>query len=99
SFDATRRLSFDLSYTRAHMDTLANLWAELVPAGATTITSVSTRGYVSEYISNLHTVSLMARTNLKRGTFYAGYVITRDTGDGRTTQNLGLTDLAASSTA
>jgi hypothetical protein len=99
SFDATRRLSFDLSYTKAHMDTLANLWAELVPPGATTITSVSVRGYLSQYISNLHTVSLMARTNFRRGTFCAGYVMSRDTGDGRATQNLGLTDLAASTTA
>jgi hypothetical protein len=99
SFTATRRLSFDASYTKAHIDTMANLWAELVPAGATTITTVSTRGYLSQYTSNLHTLSLVARTSFNWGTFYAGYNLSRDTGDGRTQQNLGLTDLAASYTA
>jgi hypothetical protein len=66
---------------------------------STTITSVSVRGYISQYISNLHTVSLIARANLRRGTFYAGYNISRDTGDGRSNQNVGLTDLGASYTA
>jgi hypothetical protein len=99
SFQATNRVSLDLSYTKAHLDTMANLWAELVPAGSTTITTVSTRGYLSEYISNLQTLSLMVRTTFRRGVFYAGYHISRDGGDGRSTQNLGLTDLAASYTA
>jgi len=99
SFEANNHLSFDVSYSKAHLDTLANLWAELVPPSSTTITSVSVRGYISQYISNLHTVSLIARTNLRWGTFYAGYNISRDTGDGRSNQNLGLTDLAASYTA
>lgn len=99
SFDTGDHLSFDVSYSKAHLDTFANLWAELVPPSSTTITSVSVRGYISQYISNLHTVSLIARTNFKRGTFYAGYNISRDTGDGRSNQNLGLTDLAASYTA
>ncbi|PYT32429.1 MAG: hypothetical protein DMG57_01660 [Acidobacteria bacterium] len=97
SFDANRYLSFDLSYTKLHLDTLANLWAELpAPVGPTI---VSKRGYMSQYTSNLHTVSLIARTNFKRGTFYAGYNITRDTGDGREIQNLGLKNPAASFTA
>jgi len=99
SFEASRRLSFDVSYTKAHLDTLANLWAELTPAVSTTINTVSTRGYLSQYITNLHTLSAMVRTNFSRGMFYAGYVISRDTGDGRQMQNLGLTDLAASYTA
>jgi hypothetical protein len=99
TLNATRRVSFDASYTKAHLDTMANLWAELTPTGSTTLTTVSTRGYLSQYITNLHTVSLMVRTTFSRGTFYAGYHISRDTGDGRSTQNLGLTNLAAADTA
>ncbi len=99
SFEANRRMGFDLSYSKTHLDTLANLWAELVPAKSTTITSVSVRGYTSQYVSNLHTVSLLARTTFKRGTLYAGYNISHDTGDGRNLQSLGITDLAAAYTA
>jgi hypothetical protein len=39
------------------------------------------------------------RATFGRGTFDAGYNLTRDTGDGRGVQNLGLTNLAASYTA
>jgi hypothetical protein len=99
SFEATRHLSFDLSYTKAHLDSLANLWAELVPAGSTTTTTVSTRGYISQYISNLHTLSLTARVDFSRGSFYTGYNLSRDTGDGRAVQDLGLANLAAADTA
>jgi hypothetical protein len=97
SFEANRHLSLDLSYTKLHLDTLANLWAELPASVGATI--VSTRGYISQYTSNQHTISLTARTNFKRGTFYAGYNITRDTGDGREHQDLGLTNPAAAFTA
>ena len=93
SFTVNRNWSLDASYSRTHLDTLANLWAEL-PASNTVVNSFP--GYTSQYVSNIHTVSLMARTTIQRGTFYAGYNITRDTGDGRTVQNLGLQDPAAS---
>jgi hypothetical protein len=93
SFTVNRNLSLDASYSKTHLDTLANLWAE-IPSSPTLV--VSERGYVSQYVSNVHTVSLMARTTLHRGTFYAGYNIARDTGDGRAVQNLGLQDPAAS---
>jgi hypothetical protein len=99
SFEADRHLSFDVTYDKAHLDTLANLWAELVPAGSKTITAVSVRGYTSEYISNLHTVSFNVRSTLKRATLYAGYNISTDTGDGRSQQNLGLTNIASAYTA
>jgi hypothetical protein len=93
SFTVNRDFSLDFSYSKTHLDTFANLWAEL-PASATVVNSFP--GYVSQYISNIHTVSLMARVTFeKRGTFYAGYNITRDTGDGRSVQNLGLQDPAA----
>jgi hypothetical protein len=84
----------DLNYSKRHLDTFANLWAELPQPNSVTIVSVP--GYVSRYISNLHDFSVMARTTiLKRGTLYMGYNISRDTGDGRTVANLGLTDIAA----
>ncbi|MFN7923066.1 MAG: hypothetical protein U0Q16_23390 [Bryobacteraceae bacterium] len=99
SFEVNRRLGLDANYSKAHWDSFANLWAELVPPGSTTINTVSTRGYVSRYVSNLHTVSLLARTTVRRATLYAGYALTRDAGDGRGVQNLGLTNLAAAYTA
>ena len=99
SFQAKRYLSFDANYTRAHMDSLANIFALLVPQGSTTINTVSARGYQSQFISNLQTVSLMVRATVRRGTFYTGYNISRDTGDGRNQQALGLTNLAGAYTA
>jgi hypothetical protein len=87
--------SLDFSYNKQHLDTLANLWVEQPSPNSVTIVSVP--GYITRYISNLHTVSIMARTNIqKRGTLYLGYNINRDTGDGRNAQSLGLTDPAAS---
>jgi len=95
SISLNKDWSLDVSYTKAHLDTFANLWAEQPLPNSVTI--VSTPGYYSSYISNLHTFSFMARTALKtRGTLYLGYNISKDTGDGRSKQNLGLTDPAAS---
>ena len=93
SFTVNRNLSLDASYSKTHLDTFANLWAEL-PVSATVVNSFP--GYTSQYVSNIHTVSFTARTTLgRRGTFYAGYNITRDTGDGRSVQNLGIQNTAA----
>lgn len=90
----SRNWSLDVSYNKLHLDTFANLWAELPLPNSPTIVSVP--GYVSRYVSNIHTVSVMARTTfLRRGTLYLGYNLTRDAGDGRLLQNLGLTDPAA----
>jgi hypothetical protein len=87
--------SLDVAYNKLHLDTFANLWTEQPAPNSVTIISVP--GNASEYISNIHTVSFMARTALKkRGTLYFGYNITKDTGDGRSVQNLGLTDPAKS---
>lgn len=95
TFTLNSKWSLDLNYNKLHLDTLANLWAELPAPTGTTIVSVP--GYISRYVSNIHTVSLIARTSIgRRGTFYAGYNLTKDTGDGRSVQNLGLQDPAAS---
>jgi hypothetical protein len=94
SFEVNRGLSLDASYTKLHVDTFANLWVELQTAVPNVINSFP--GYASQYISNITTVSLTARTTIgKRATLYAGYHITHDAGDGRSQQNLGLTDPAA----
>jgi len=95
SITLSAKWALDVSYSKLHLDTFANLWAELPAPNSATIVSVA--GYVSRYVSNLHTVSVMARTSIeKRGTLYLGYNISKDTGDGRGVQNLGLTDPAAS---
>ena len=94
SFQISRVLSVDTTYSHMRLDTFANLWIEL-PVNANTIVSVP--GYVATYVSNIHTFSTTLRTSFKdRVTLYAGYTITRDTGDGRRVQNVGLTDPAAS---
>lgn len=95
SVDVNKHFSLDAAFTRAHIDTMANLWAELTPANSTTITTVSVRGYLSQYISNLQTLSFNARTTFGRGTLYTGYNLSRDTGDGRAQQNLGMANAAA----
>jgi hypothetical protein len=95
SFTLSGKWSLDASYNKRHLDTFANLWSEQPAPNSVTIVSVP--GNVSRYISNLHTVSFVARTSIeRRGTLYLGYNISRDTGDGRAVQNLGLTDPAAS---
>jgi hypothetical protein len=95
SFTLSNHWAVDASYNKRHLDTFANLWSEQPAPNSVTIVSVP--GYISRYISNLHTVSFIARTSIeKRGTLYLGYNITRDTGDGRAVQNLGLTNPAAS---
>ena len=95
SITLSNNWSLDVSYNKLHLDTLANLWSEQPAPNSVTIVSVP--GYVSRYVSNLHTVSVMARTNIqRRGTLYLGYNISKDVGDGRSQQNLGLTDPAAS---
>jgi hypothetical protein len=93
SFEANQHFSVDLSFTKAHLDTLANLWAELPDPHGKTIVSV--RGYVSGFISNVYTGAIAMKTHFGRSTFYAGYNATGDAGDGRAVQNLGLTNVAA----
>ena len=95
SLTLSDKWSLDVSYNKRHLDTLANLWSEQPAPNSVTIISVP--GYTSQYISNVHNVSVMARTNIqRRGTLYLGYNISKDTGDGRAARNLGLTDPAAS---
>jgi hypothetical protein len=95
SITLSNNWSLDVTYNKIHLDTFANLWAEEPAPNSVTIVSVP--GYISRYVSNLHTVSVMARTTIqRRGTLYLGYNISKDTGDGRSVQNLGLTDPAAS---
>ena len=86
----------DTSYSKAHIDSFANLFIELPSSDAVGAKIVNVRGYSGAYISNIHTVSCILRTTIKdRATFYAGYNIVRDTGDGRAAQDLGLTNPAS----
>ncbi|MDR3719903.1 MAG: hypothetical protein P4K98_13980 [Bryobacteraceae bacterium] len=92
SFAVHGPLWLDVSYNKLHFDTFNAIFAELLVNNK--ITNV--RGYDSEYISNIHTVSAAARTTIgKRATLYLGYNLTRDNGDGRALQQPGLTDPAA----
>jgi hypothetical protein len=87
-----RGIWLDLTYTNVHLDTFGLLYAELPISGV--ITNV--RGYSSAYISNIHTVTAGVNTNVgRRAKMYLGYNLTRDTGDGRSVQDLGLADPAA----
>ena len=91
SFPVGNTFSLDVSYSKTHLDTFANLWAELPLPAPKSATIVSVPGYASEYISNLHTISILAKTMVgKRLTLYAGYNLTHDSGDGRAVQDLGI---------
>jgi hypothetical protein len=96
SFPVRDTFWLDVSYSKTHLDTLANLWLE-EPVKPKSSTIVSVPGYLSEYISNLHSVSILAKAAVtKRVALYAGYSFTHDSGDGRGVQNLGIQDPAGS---
>jgi hypothetical protein len=80
SFTVNRAVSLDAGYTKLHLDTAGSL-AFFAGAGrANTLYS----NYPSLYFSNVHSVNLGVRWELRgRTTFYAGYNLTRDPGDGR----------------
>jgi len=92
SYELNKRWWLDVSYSKLHQDTFSLLYPEL-PSAAGPITNV--RGYSSVYLSNIHTGTFMSRTQFGRATITLGYTITQDAGDGRTQQNLGLSDPAA----
>jgi hypothetical protein len=73
------RLSFDASYAKLHLDSIGGI---AFFAGAPAPALVT--GLSSVYISNLHSLNLGIRfTPMKRVDLYAGYNLTKDTGDGR----------------
>jgi hypothetical protein len=92
SFEIRRKWWVDASYSKIHQDSFSNLYVEL-PSAAGPITNV--RGYNSIYVSNIHSVSLLTKLQLRRAMLMLGYSLTRDLGDGRTVQNLGLINPAA----
>ncbi len=93
SFEVRHSLSLDMTYTHAHLHTFGNIYAELpLPSGVI----VNVRGYSTQFESNIHTVTFLARTAIKkRAALYLGYNLTRDTGDGRAVQDLGLQNPAS----
>jgi hypothetical protein len=82
--------SVDGSYMKLHLDTAGG-----IAFFAGTSRSILQSG-ISLYRSNVHAVNLGARfTVTKRADVYAGYTITKDTGDGRATPTAGVTDPTA----
>jgi hypothetical protein len=75
------RFSVDVSYSKIHLDTVGGInFFAAVPR----VSLVS--GLDSIYVSNVHSATLGSRFVVsKRVDLYAGYSITRDTGDGRGT--------------
>ena len=79
--------SIDASYSKLHLNTLGGLYFFVNDAPVDT---------TSIYISNIHAGNLGARFAIgKRADFYAGYTITQDVGDGRSTPTGNSTDLTA----
>jgi hypothetical protein len=87
--------SIDASYSKQHLNTLDGLafFSATTPEGPSQLQT----GYSSLYISNIHSGNLGARIAIgRRADVYAGYTITRDTGDGRSqAAPLGVNDLQA----
>ena len=74
-------LSIDSSYSRLHLDTAGGINFFAGTPRATEMT-----GDQSVYLSNIHAATLGMRFMLnKRADLYAGYSITKDVGDGRST--------------
>ena len=70
--------AFDAGYSKLHLDTVSGLAFFAAPDFIT--------GRNSVYISNVHAANFGARFGIaKRADVYAGYSITKDTGDGRST--------------
>ena len=71
-------LTFDAGYSKLHLDSVSGI--DFFAAGQ------FIQGQNSIYISNIHAANLGLRFALgKRADLYAGYTITRDAGDGRST--------------
>jgi hypothetical protein len=82
SWTARRWLSFDMSWSKLHLDTIGGLAFFAGPPSAVTLYS----NLQSLYISNLHAVNADVRFSLgPRVDLYLGYNLTKDTGDGRGT--------------
>jgi hypothetical protein len=79
--------SLDGSYMKLHLDTIGGIAYFAGPIGRPTL-----QDGVSLFISNVHAVNIGARFAVKRADIYAGYTITKDTGDGRSTPTAGVTD-------
>lgn len=80
SWNAKSWLAVDASYSKLHLDTVGGMaFFAGIPATLMNAQSI--------YISNIHAGNLGLRIPVtSRADFYVGYNITRDTGDGRTSQ-------------
>jgi hypothetical protein len=89
SFALRDWLTFDASYSKLHLDTVGGLafFAGIQSPQLQT-------SYDSIYISNIHAANAGVRFGIgRRADLYAGYTITKDTGDGRSSAvPVGVTD-------
>jgi len=82
SWNAKSWLALDGSYSKLHLDTIGGL--AFFAGSPTTLTNAE-----SIYISNIHAVNVGLRFPVtKRADFYVGYNLTKDTGDGRSSDSL-----------
>jgi hypothetical protein len=93
SFALREWLTFDASYSKLHLGTVGGL---AFFAGDQSVALQTS--YDSIYISNIHAANAGLRFGIgRRADLYAGYTITKDTGDGRATAvPAGVTDPIAS---
>ncbi len=89
SWAARSWFSLDASYTNLHLDTVGALQF----FAGSSFSQLQT-AYSSIYVSNIHAANLGVRFSVgRRADIFAGYVITKDVGDGRATQvPAGVTD-------
>jgi hypothetical protein len=81
SWSPAGRISFDASYMKLHVDTVSSL---AFFAGQTSFQFY--QGFSQLFISNIHSGNLGVHVSLsRRADLYAGYAITKDVGDGRST--------------
>ncbi|MGD0774145.1 MAG: hypothetical protein ABSC05_15115 [Candidatus Solibacter sp.] len=90
SWAAKDWFALDASYTKLHLDTVGGI-AYFTGTGRATLLDAA-----SLYMSNVHAANFgMRLAAAKRADVYAGYTITKDTGDGRATAAANVTDPAA----
>jgi hypothetical protein len=86
SWNARPWVSVDASYSKLHLDTVGGI-DFFAGATATSLFPQEVTGMESIYVSNIHAANLGLRFVLtKRADLYVGYNITKDTGDGRTSE-------------
>ena len=86
SWNARSWVSVDASHSKLHLDTVGGI-AFFAGTTPTSLFPQEVTGMESIYVSNIHAANLGLRFALtKRADLYIGYNITKDTGDGRSSE-------------